>query len=55
MSYIPIMDVGMEVELVDCGNCTICTCWILRNGRDHLRDWLGCYARISVAMYNCPL
>jgi len=40
-SYIPDLDTGVKEELVDCGNGMTCTCWILRNGRDPLRDWLG--------------
>ena len=42
-----LMDACMETELVDCCNLTICTCWILRNdrdhstiGRDHMQDYL---------------
>jgi len=31
------MDVDMEAESIDCCNCTICTCWICCNGRDHWR------------------
>jgi len=34
--YIPDMNAGVEAELEDCCNCTICMCWILCNGRDHL-------------------
>jgi len=52
MSYIPH---GCWSGLVDCGNGIICLCWILRNVRDHFRDWLEWCARISVAMYNNPL
>jgi len=49
------MNDGVKAKLVDCVNGTICTCWILRNGRDHFRDWLGWHAGRSVAMYNCLL
>ena len=37
-SYIPDLNAGVEVELMDCDNSMICTFWILRNNRDHLRD-----------------
>jgi len=33
------MNVGVEAELVDCYNYTICTCRICCNDRDH-RRWL---------------
>ena len=46
------MDAHVEAKLVDCCNCTICTCWIPLNGRNNLSDWLGSHARIFVAMYN---
>jgi len=49
------MDTGVEAELVDFWNYTIFSSLIIRNGRDHLLDWLGSHARISVAMYNRPL
>jgi len=49
------MDAGGEAELMDCGNDTICMCWILRNSHDHFRDWLGWRVGISVAMYDHPL
>jgi len=35
--YIPDMDAGVEASLMDYGNCTICTCWICYNGRNHRR------------------
>ena len=51
----PDIDAGVEAELVDHFNGTIWTCWILRNDRDHLHDWLGWRAGISVAMNNSLL
>ena len=49
------MDASVKAKLVDGDNDAICTCWILRNGRDHFLDSLGWCARISVAMYNRTL
>jgi len=37
VSYIPNRGVGVEAKLADDYNCTICTCWIYYNGRDHWR------------------
>jgi len=36
-SYVPDMDAGIEVELVDDYNCTICTYWICYNCHDYWR------------------
>ena len=53
--YIPHKVAGVGTELVEGCNCTICTCWIFCNSRDHILDWLGSHDRFSVVMYNHPL
>ena len=37
--YILDMDIGVEPKLMDCSDCTICTCQIYCDNRDHQR-WL---------------
>jgi len=36
--YVHDMDAGVELELADGYNCTICTCWICCNGHDHYHE-----------------
>jgi len=48
------MDAGVEAELTDCCKCTIWTCWICCNGRNHYRWSVRIACRKYAIVHNWP-